>query len=59
MRLLLDVLLRVARRLFALRLVTDGASWSPLDDGVPRSTNAMLVSSRHAGSGEWSCSCAH
>jgi 1-acyl-sn-glycerol-3-phosphate acyltransferase len=52
LRLLLDVLMRVARRLFALRLVTDGASWSPLDDGVPGSTNAMVVLSRHAGPGD-------
>ncbi|MET0764384.1 MAG: lysophospholipid acyltransferase family protein [Blastococcus sp.] len=52
LRLLLDVLMRVAQRLFALRLVTDGTSWSPLDDGVPGSTNAMLVLSRHAGPGD-------
>ena len=52
LRLLLDVLMRVARRLFALRLVTDSASWSPLDDGVPGSTNAMVVLSRHAGPGD-------
>ena len=43
----------VARqRLFALRLVTDGTSWSPLYDGVPGSTNAMVVLSRHAVPGE-------
>ncbi len=52
LRLLLDALMRVARRLFALRLVTDGTSWSPLDDGVPGSTNAMVVLSRHAGPGD-------
>ncbi len=52
LRLLLDVLMRTARRLFALRLVTDGESWSPLDDGVPGSTNAMVVLSRHAGPGD-------
>jgi 1-acyl-sn-glycerol-3-phosphate acyltransferase len=52
LRLLLDALMRVAQRLFALRLVTDGASWSPLDDGVPGSTNAMVVLSRHAGPGD-------
>src|SRR4051794_29675388 len=52
LRLLLDVLMRTAGRLFALRLVTDGASWSPLDDGVPGSTNAMVVLSRHAGPGD-------
>jgi 1-acyl-sn-glycerol-3-phosphate acyltransferase len=44
--------MRTARRLFALRLVTDGESWSPLDDGVPGSTNAMVVLSRHAGPGD-------
>ena len=27
-------------------------SWSPLDDGVPGSTNAMVVLSRHAGPGD-------
>jgi 1-acyl-sn-glycerol-3-phosphate acyltransferase len=52
LRLLLDTLMRVAQRLFALRLVTDGTSWSPLDDGVPGSTNAMVVLSRHAGPGD-------
>ncbi|SEO77469.1 lysophospholipid acyltransferase family protein [Trujillonella endophytica] len=52
LRLLLDVLMRVAQHLFALRLVTDGDSWSPLDDGVPGSTNAMVVLSRHAGPGD-------
>lgn len=52
LRMLLDVLMRVAQRLFALRLVTDGTSWSPLDDGVPGSTNAMVVLSRHAGPGD-------
>ncbi len=52
LRLLLDVLMRAAQRLFALRLVTDGESWSPLDDGQPGSTNAMVVLSRHAGPGD-------
>ncbi|MGY1672433.1 lysophospholipid acyltransferase family protein [Geodermatophilus sp. SYSU D00710] len=52
LRLALDVLMRAAQRLFALRLVTDGESWSPLDDGVPGSTNAMVVLSRHAGPGD-------
>ncbi|RFU20708.1 1-acyl-sn-glycerol-3-phosphate acyltransferase [Geodermatophilus marinus] len=52
LRLLLDALMRVAQRLFALRLVTDGESWSPLDDGLPGSTNAMVVLSRHAGPGD-------
>ncbi|SNS25751.1 Acyltransferase [Geodermatophilus saharensis] len=52
LRLLLDALMRTAQRLFSLRLVTDGESWSPLDDGVPGSTNAMVVLSRHAGPGD-------
>ncbi|MDP5181622.1 1-acyl-sn-glycerol-3-phosphate acyltransferase [Blastococcus sp. BMG 814] len=52
LRLLLDTLMRAGQRLFALRLVTDGASWSPLDDGLPGSTNAMVVLSRHAGPGD-------
>ena len=52
LRLLLDTLMRAAQRLFAVRLVTDGTSWSPLDDGVPGSTNAMVVLSRHAGPGD-------
>ena len=52
LRLVLEVLMRAAQRLFALRLVTDGASWSPLDDGKPGSTNAMVVLSRHAGPGD-------
>ncbi|MGY1803815.1 lysophospholipid acyltransferase family protein [Blastococcus sp. SYSU D00922] len=52
LRRLLDVLMRMAQRLFILDLITDGASWSPLDDGVPGSTNAMLVLSRHAGPGD-------
>jgi 1-acyl-sn-glycerol-3-phosphate acyltransferase len=52
LRLVLDALMRVAQRLFALRLVTDGESWSPLDDGVPGSTSAMVVLSRHAGPGD-------
>jgi 1-acyl-sn-glycerol-3-phosphate acyltransferase len=52
LRLLLDVLMRAAQRLFALQLLTDGESWSPLDDGVPGSTNAMVVLSRHAGPGD-------
>jgi 1-acyl-sn-glycerol-3-phosphate acyltransferase len=37
---------------FHLQLDTDGVSWSPLDDGVPGSTNAMVVLSRHAGPGD-------
>jgi 1-acyl-sn-glycerol-3-phosphate acyltransferase len=52
LRMMLDVLMRSAGRLFALQLVTDGTSWSPLDDGVPGSENAMVVLSRHAGPGD-------
>lgn len=48
----LDVLVAAARWLFHLEVVTDGESWSPLDDGVPGSENAMLVLSRHAGPGD-------
>jgi 1-acyl-sn-glycerol-3-phosphate acyltransferase len=50
-RLLAEVL-RAARVLFHLEIDTDGVSWSPLDDGVPGSTNAMIVLSRHAGPGD-------
>nr|WP_246324555.1 lysophospholipid acyltransferase family protein [Petropleomorpha daqingensis] len=52
LRLMLDVLMRTAGRLFALRVVTDGTSWSPMDDGVPGSENAMVVLCRHAGPGD-------
>lgn len=52
LRRLLTAAVGAARRLFRLRLVTDGTGWSPLDDGVPGSTNAMLVLSRHAGPGD-------
>lgn len=48
----LRILVGTARRLFVLRLETDKVSWSPLDDGVPGSTNAMIVLSRHAGPGD-------
>ena len=41
-----------ARLLFGLRVVDDEVGWSPLDDGVPGSENAMLVLSRHAGPGD-------
>ncbi|MCW2665550.1 MAG: phospholipid/glycerol acyltransferase [Frankiales bacterium] len=49
---LLAEAVRFARLLFGLRLVTDGTGWSPLSDGVPGSTNAMVVLSRHAGPGD-------
>jgi 1-acyl-sn-glycerol-3-phosphate acyltransferase len=52
LRVLLAAVMRSAQRLFTLHLVTDGDSWSPLDDGVPGSTNAMVVLSRHAGPGD-------
>jgi 1-acyl-sn-glycerol-3-phosphate acyltransferase len=52
LRIGLDVLVVSARKLFRLDLQTDGVSWSPLDDGVPGSTNAMLVLCRHAGPGD-------
>ena len=49
---LLAELMATARVVFHLRIDTDGVSWSPLDDGVPGSTNAMVVLSRHAGPGD-------
>ena len=49
---LLDELVATARVMFHLELDTDGVSWSPLEDGVPGSTNAMIVLSRHAGPGD-------
>lgn len=48
----LSVIVGAATRLMRLELVTEEGSWSPLDDGVPGSTNAMLVLSRHAGPGD-------
>lgn len=49
--LLAEVLL-TATVLFHLQLDTDEVGWSPLDDGVPGSTNAMVVLCRHAGPGD-------
>ena len=49
---LLDECVRFARLLAGLRIVTDDLGWSPLDDGVPGSTNAMVVLGRHAGPGD-------
>jgi 1-acyl-sn-glycerol-3-phosphate acyltransferase len=49
---LLAELLWAARVLFHLEIDTDEVGWSPLDDGVPGSTNAMVVLSRHAGPGD-------
>jgi 1-acyl-sn-glycerol-3-phosphate acyltransferase len=51
-RVSLGSLVVAGQHLFKLRLETDGVSWSPLDDGVPGSTNAMIVMSRHAGPGD-------
>jgi len=52
LRALLVALVRAAQVLFGLRLSTAAVSWSPLDDGVPGSEQAMLVLSRHAGPGD-------
>lgn len=52
LRIGLVAIVRAAQRLFALRLEDDEVSWSPLDDGVPGSTNAMIVAARHAGPGD-------
>ncbi len=49
---LLAELLATATWVFHLQLDTDGVSWSPLHDGVPGSSNAMVVLSRHAGPGD-------
>jgi 1-acyl-sn-glycerol-3-phosphate acyltransferase len=51
-RRVLRTLMLAARWLFRLRIRTDGLGWSPLDDGVPGSENAMVVLSRHAGPGD-------
>lgn len=48
----LAVIVGTAIRVMRLRLSTEPGSWSPLDDGVPGSTNAMVVLSRHAGPGD-------
>ncbi|MCU1589371.1 MAG: Acyltransferase [Frankiales bacterium] len=52
LRLGLSVIARTATWVMRLRLEDDEGSWSPLDDGVPGSTNAMVVLSRHAGPGD-------
>lgn len=52
LRLVLDAAVDAAHVLFRLRLETDGVSWTPQDDGVPGSHNAMLVLGRHAGPGD-------
>ena len=52
LRRMLWLVLRAARWLFRLDIRTDGLGWSPLDDGIPGSENAMIVLSRHAGPGD-------
>jgi 1-acyl-sn-glycerol-3-phosphate acyltransferase len=48
----LRVVVATALKVMRLQLVTAPGSWSPMDDGVPGSTNAMVVLSRHAGPGD-------
>ena len=52
LRVSLGLIVWAAQHLFRLRLETDEVSWSPLDDGVSGSDNAMIVLSRHAGPGD-------
>lgn len=52
LRAVLQVLVHGAEVLFRVQVVDDEVGWSPLDDGVPGSTNAMLVLPRHAGPGD-------
>ena len=52
LRVLLAAVDLAARVVFRVRVDTDGAGWSPLDDGTPGSENAMVVLSRHAGAGD-------
>lgn len=52
LRQVLHVVTAAATWLFHLDVRTDDRGWSPLDDGVPGSENAMLVLSRHAGPGD-------
>jgi len=52
LRWVLVVVVGSARVLFGLRVVDDEVGWSPLDDGVPGSSGAMVVLSRHAGPGD-------
>ena len=49
---LLAVVDATARLLFRVDVETDGEGWSPLDDGVAGSPNAMIVLCRHAGPGD-------
>ena len=57
LRLVLAALMRAAQRLFALRLVTDGQSWSPLDDGNPARRTRWSCCPVTRGPGTPSCSC--
>ena len=52
LRVVLSVVDKAARVIFRVDAETDDEGWSPLDDGVPGSTNAMVVLSRHAGPGD-------
>lgn len=52
LRLLLAAVDATARLVFRVDVETDGEGWSPLDDGVPGSANAMVVLCRHAGPGD-------
>ena len=52
LRVLLATIDATARFVFRVDVETDGAGWSPLDDGVPGSTGAMVVLCRHAGPGD-------
>jgi 1-acyl-sn-glycerol-3-phosphate acyltransferase len=52
LRQVLRAVMAAARWLFRLEVATDDLGWSPLDDGVPGSPNAMVVLSRHAGPGD-------
>ncbi len=52
LRVALRTVVRAAEWLFRLQIETDEVSWSPLDDGVPGSTNSMVVLARHAGPGD-------
>ncbi len=52
LRVLLAVVDKAARAIFRVDVETDDEGWSPLDDGIPGSTNAMIVLSRHAGPGD-------
>lgn len=52
LRVLLAAVDWTARLLFRFDVETDGEGWSPLDDGIAGSPNAMIVLCRHAGPGD-------